>query len=238
MSDSKKIAIMQPYFFPYLGYWQLMASVDEFVVYDDIQFTKKGWIHRNRYLTGGKEQMFTLPLKKDSDYLNVFERRLSDSWPMEREKIFRKLKGAYQKAPFFLEVLPVVERCIYFKSTNIFDYIFNSIKEVAESLDINARLLVSSELGNTKNLTGCDRVLAICKLLGATEYLNPIGGKELYQNKDFLEHNVDLKFHQIENVIYSQFDNEFISNLSIIDVLMFNGIERTKELLFCCQFHE
>jgi hypothetical protein len=238
MFGSKSIAIMQPYFFPYLGYWQLMASVDEFVVYDDIQFIKKGWIHRNRYLAGGKDQMLTLPLKKDSDYLDVFERRLSDSWPTEREKLFRKLRGAYQKAPFFQEVFPILKRCIYFESANLFDYIFNSINEVAHSLNINTRLLISSELDNTKNLKGCDRVVEICKLLDATEYVNLIGGKELYEKRHFLEHGIDLKFHQIEQIVYSQFGNEFISNLSIIDVLMFNGIEGTKERLSCCEIHE
>src|SRR5690554_1369276 len=99
MCDGYRIAIMQPYFLPYLGYWQLMNCVEKFVVYDDVQFTKKGWIHRNRYLNNGKDQVFTLPLKKDSDYLDVVDRSVSDSWEVEKGKLKRKIEGAYKKAP-------------------------------------------------------------------------------------------------------------------------------------------
>jgi hypothetical protein len=238
MSSSNRAAIMQPYFLPYLGYWQLMANVEEFVVYDDIQFTKKGWIHRNRYLNDSKDQLFTLPLKKDSDYLDVFERYLSESWHTEREKLYRKLKGAYQKAPYFQEIAPLVEDCLFYDSTNLFDFTFNSIKKISQGLGINTKLLVSSQLGNTKHLKGQDRVLKICELIEATEYVNPIGGKELYKKENFSSYGIDLKFHQIDPIIYSQFGNDFIPNLSIIDVLMFCGMEKTENLLSCCKIHE
>jgi hypothetical protein len=238
MSVSNRVAIMQPYFLPYLGYWQLMANVDEFVVYDDIQFTKKGWIHRNRYLNGGKDQMFTLPLKKDSDYLDVYKRCLSDSWHTEREKLYRKLKGAYQKAPYFQEIAPLLEDCLFHDSTNLFGFIFNSVSKISQSLEINTKLSVSSQLGDTTELKGQDRVLKICELLEATEYVNPIGGKELYKKEDFARQGVDMKFHQIDKVVYNQFGKDFIPNLSIIDVLMFNGMEETGNLLSYCKIHE
>lgn len=237
MTSIKRVAIMQPYFLPYLGYWQLMKSVDKFVVYDDIQFTKKGWIHRNRYLNGDKSQFFTLPLKKDSDYLNILERNLSSCWHIEREKLYRKLKSAYQKAPFFQEVFPLVEDCLFFRSINLFDFIFNSILRIKDILDINTKLLVSSQMGDTSGLKGKDRILKICEELEATEYVNPIGGKELYRKEDFSILGVDLKFHHMHQVIYNQFGNEFIPNLSILDVLMFRGIRETKNLLSCCEIH-
>src|SRR5690554_2832006 len=103
MFHDHRIAIMQPYFLPYLGYWQLLNCVDTFVVYDDVEFTKKGWIHRNRYLSNGSDQMFSLPLKKDSDYLDVRDRYLADSWESEKIKLRRKIEGAYKKAPYFSE---------------------------------------------------------------------------------------------------------------------------------------
>ena len=82
-----KLAIMQPYFFPYIGYFQLIKSVDEFVIYDNIQYTKKGWINRNRILVNGTDYLISLPLKKDSDYLNVVDRQLAESWEKDRTKL-------------------------------------------------------------------------------------------------------------------------------------------------------
>lgn len=219
---------MQPYFLPYLGYWQLMGCVDKFVIYDDIQFTKKGWIHRNRYMNNGSDQMFTLPLKKDSDFLDVAERRLSDSWEDEKGKLKRKIEGAYKKSSNFHEAMPIFEACIDSKEVNLFKFIFGSIRTVRQFLDINAELLVSSELGDFKQLKGQERVLEICKTLGATEYVNPIGGYELYNKKVFSERGVDLKFHRIGDVYYDQGKNNYIPNLSVLDMLMFVGVEGVK----------
>lgn len=231
MSGRNRIAIMQPYFLPYLGYWQLMGYVDRFVVYDDIQFTKKGWIHRNRYLNNGSDQMFTLPLKKGSDFLDVAERRLSDSWGDERRKLKRKIEGAYNKKLKFHEAMPIFEACIECQESNLFEFIFGSIKTVSRVLDINTELLVSSELGNSKHLKGQERVLEICKTLGATEYVNPIGGYGLYNQKAFSEQGVDLKFHKIGDVHYDQAQKHYIQNLSVLDMLMFVGVEGVKSEL-------
>ncbi len=228
MSGGSRVAIMQPYFLPYLGYWQLMGCVEKFVVYDDIQFTKKGWIHRNRYLNNGSDQMFTLPLKKDSDYLDVVERSLSDSWEVEKNKLKRKIEGAYKKAPRFYEGMPVFEECLEYKGGNLFDFVLNSIKVIREKLDIGAELMISSEIGDSKHLNGQERVLEICRTLGATEYVNPIGGYELYQRKAFCSQGVELKFHKIGDVMYDQNQKEFLPNLSVLDMLMFVGIDGVK----------
>ncbi len=82
-----KLAIMQPYFFPYIGYFQLINTVDEFVVYDNIEFTKKGWINRNRILVNGKDEYITLPIKKDSDFLHVKDRFLAETWSKDSAKM-------------------------------------------------------------------------------------------------------------------------------------------------------
>ena len=108
----KKIAIMQPYFFPYIGYFQLINSVDEFIIYDNIQYTKKGWINRNRILVNGKDQLITLSLKKDSDYLDVVNRELSESWDKDKNKILNIIKFSYNKAPYFQKTFELISQCL------------------------------------------------------------------------------------------------------------------------------
>ena len=238
MSGSHRIAIMQPYFLPYLGYWQLIDCADTFVIYDDIQFTKKGWIHRNRYLNNGSDQIFTLPLKKDSDYLDVVERSLADSWVTEKNKLKKKIEGAYRNAPKFDEGMSIFEECLSFESSNVFEFIYNSVKVVIESLDIKTELKVSSHVGDTKGLKGKDRVLEICKILGATEYINPIGGQDLYKRADFESSGIELKFHKIGDVSYDQMQKEFLPSLSVLDMLMFVGVENVKKELSSFEFRE
>lgn len=238
MPDRSRIAIMQPYFLPYIGYWQLMGCVDTFVVYDDIQFTKKGWIHRNRYLNNGSDQMFTLPIKKDSDYLDVVERSLSDSWGAEKNKLKRKVEGAYKKSPRYGEGMLIFEECLEYKSSNLFDFVFNSIKVIRERLDIGAELMISSEIGDSKHLRGQERVLEICRTLGAAEYINPIGGYELYNRKAFNMQGVGLKFHKIGDVKYDQRQKAFLPNLSVLDMLMFVGVDGIKGELTNFEFKE
>jgi hypothetical protein len=132
----------------------------------------------------------------------------------------------------------VENRRLFHDSTNLFDFIFNSISKISQSLEINTNLSVSSRLADTTELKGQDRVLKVSELLEATEYVNPIGGKELYKKEDFARLGIDLKFHEIDQVVYDQFGKEFIPNLSIMDVLMFNGIEETRNLLLRCKIHE
>ncbi|MCU5787478.1 WbqC family protein [Alloalcanivorax marinus] len=231
MPGGDRIAIMQPYFLPYLGYWQLMNFVDTFVIYDDIQFTKKGWIHRNRYLNNGSDQMFTLPLKKDSDFLDVIERKIADSWGEERNKIRKKIEGAYRKAPHFEEGMMIFNECLDFDDRNLFEFIFHSIRVVKARLAIDTKLAVSSHIGFTNELKGQSRVVEICKLLGASEYVNPIGGQKIYSKHSFKEQGLDLKFHKIRDVQYDQNTEDFIPNLSLLDMLMFVGVEGTKKEL-------
>ncbi len=116
---------MQPYFFPYIGYFQLIANSDVFVIYDEIKYTKKGWINRNRFLSNGTATYFTLPLKKDSDFLFVSDRFLSLDWEKEKQKLLNKIREAYSKAPYFAETFSLFEKCLLFENTNLFAFIFN-----------------------------------------------------------------------------------------------------------------
>lgn len=225
----KTIAIMQPYFLPYIGYWQLLGAVDEFVIYDAIQYTKKGWVNRNRFLLNGQDEIFSIPLKKDSDFLDICEREISPAF--DREKLVRQLREAYRKAPYFEANFGVIENCIRCPENNLFAYIFHAVRSMADYLGITTPFVVSSTISGHGDLKGQDKVIRICKALGATTYINPIGGVELYDKNTFEREGIDVRFLKTGAVDYSQFGNPFIPHLSIVDVLMFNSIETLKEKL-------
>ena len=229
----KTLAIMQPYFSPYLGYFQLMNAVDEFIVYDNIQYTKKGWINRNRILVNGKDDYITLPLKKDSDYLNVDQRYLADTWEYDRIKMLNRIENAYRKAPYFHNIIEIIEFFLLADMPNLFNFLLNFLYAIKIYLDIETPLIISSTLPIDHSLKSEDKVIALCRESQADKYINPIGGLErgLYNKETFKQNNIELLFHKINTISYRQFDNEFISNLSIIDVIMFNSKEQIKEML-------
>ena len=225
-----KLAIMQPYFLPYIGYWQLMKYVDKYVIYDNIEYTKKGWINRNRYLCEGKDKYFTLPLKKDSDYLYVMGRQLAEEF--DKNKIVNQLKAAYKNAPYWKNVENILEEIFECRDKNLFGFIFSSVKIVRKWLDINSELIISSNINIDHHLKSSEKVKAICKALGADIYVNPIGGTELYHKKDFSEEGIELKFIKTRDSLrYMQYEDNFVPGLSIIDVLAFNSIDEVKQLL-------
>lgn len=226
-----KLAIMQLYFMPYIGYFQLINAVDVFVVYDNIQFTKKGWFHRNRILVNGRDKMFSVPLKKDSDYLDVAQRVLADSFDIESKRMIRRIKASYQKAPYCKEVMPLVEECFQRGSGNLFDFIHTSLKLLTQFLQIDTKIIISSSIDIDHTLKSQDKVLAICKKLNADIYINAIGGQDLYVAEAFRNEGIELRFIKTKPVEYKQFDNEFVPWLSIIDVMMFNSKKRIKEYL-------
>jgi hypothetical protein len=222
--NEKKLAIMQPYFFPYIGYFQLINAVDEFVIYDNIEFTKKGWINRNRILVNGVDAYFSLPLKKDSDYLHVKDRFLADTWDIERKKLLNRITESYRKAQFFKETYEVFEKCIMHEDRNLFNFLLNSVQTIIDYLGIDTKLIISSSIPIDHQLKGEEKVMAICKQQQAGVYINPIGGLELYDKERFKSYNIELEFQKSKEIIYKQFNNEFIPWLSIIDVMMFNSL--------------
>lgn len=226
-----KLAIMQPYILPYIGYYQLINAVDKFVIYDNIQYTKKGWINRNRILINGKDEYFTLPLKKDSDYLDINQRSLVNSFPEEKAKLLRKFSSAYRKAPEFKIVFPLIESVFGNNNLNLFEFIYDSLRQVCEFLEIQTEFVISSTIPIDHSLKADEKVIAICRELKATDYLNPIGGLELYSKHIFGQSGVNLSFIKSDELNYTQFGNDFIPWLSIIDVLMFNNRGKTKQLL-------
>lgn len=219
-----KIGIMQPYFFPYIGYFQLIHAVDQFVVYDNIQYTKKGWINRNRFLQNGKTVVFSIPLKKDSDFLDVKDREISSDF--NKDKLLNQIREAYRRAPYFAQTFPLVEQIVQYNESNLFLFIYNSIVRTCEYLRIDTEIVISSNVPFEHSLKNQDKVLALCEVVGATTYVNAIGGMELYSKEVFREKGIELKFIKLKPFEYQQFDNEFVPWLSIIDVMMFNPRER------------
>ena len=221
----KRVAIMQPYFLPYIGYFHLINSVDEFVIYDNIQYTKRGWINRNRILVNGSDKILTLPLKKDSDYLDVKDRFLADSWDKEKIKMLNQIKSVYKKSPYYNKVLPIINSIFKLPNTNLFEFILGSLHLLNSYLRINTKITISSNINIDHTLKSKDKVIAICKNLNADTYVNAIGGQELYDVQDFKNKGLDLKFIKSPPLNYKQYNNEFVPWLSILDVLMFNRRE-------------
>jgi len=228
-----KIAIMQPYFFPYIGYFQLMNLVDEFVVYDNIKYTKKGWINRNRILVRGNYSYISLPLKRESDFLEIRDRSLSKNWISERRKMLNRLTEPYKKAPEFTTCYSIIEKCILFEEVNLFKFLLNSLLEIEKYLDITTPLRVSSTINIDSKLKAEKKVIKICELLKADVYINPIRAVKLglYDKTDFQKQNIKLQFLKSNDFHYKQYDNQFIPWLSIIDVMMFNSKEQIKLIL-------
>ncbi len=229
-----KVAIMQPYFFPYIGYFQLINAVDKFVLYDDIEYTKKGWINRNRILINGADAYISLPLLSASDFLPVKERYLANTWETEKKKMLNRIKESYRKAPFFKETYALIETCLEFKNTNLFDFIFNSLSESLKFLNIQTPIIISSTISLDPELKSEKKVIEICKHTNASHYINPIGGVSLYSKESFKQHGLQLSFLQSEEIQYAQFNHSFVPWLSIIDVMMFNSVNDIK--FFYCNY--
>ncbi|MBV7419530.1 WbqC family protein [Comamonas sp. CMM03] len=223
------LGIMQPYFLPYIGYFQLIAAVDEFIVYDNIKYTKKGWINRNRLLSNGEAATFSLPLRKDSDALDIVHRELSESF--DRKKLLNQFIGAYGKAPYFQETIALIQDILLYDSSNLFYFLKNSITAVCKHIGIPTRIQDSSALPIDHDLKSQDRVLAMCQATHATTYINPIGGVELYSRDAFEARGIQLKFIQSELHPYPQNHHDFVPWLSIVDVLMFNPVQDVSAML-------
>ena len=222
-----KLGIMQPYFLPYIGYFQLIKAVDKYVIYDDVNFIKKGWINRNNFLFNGQSFMFTLTLLKASQ-----NKLINEIFVLEdQSKLLKTIRIAYQKAPQFLSVFPVVENIFGYEDKNLARYVGNSLIQIADYLQLNTEFIYSSDIEKDHSLKAQDKILNLCEMMRTTEYINAIGGMELYSKELFEGNNIKLSFLKTQSAEYKQFGNSFVPNLSILDVLMFNSVEETNKLL-------
>jgi len=225
-----KIAIMQPYLFPYLGYFQLIAAVDKFVILDDVNYINKGWINRNRILINGKSSMFTIPLVKASQNRLIKDIQISPDtrWV---SKFLKSVEMAYKKAPYYDETIHLIKKIVEKKVSGISDLVHISLWEICEYLDIRTEIEPHSEKYNTEGLQGQHKILQICSEVGATLYINPMNGVDLYEKSIFEEKGVDLKFILPVLSHYPQPSRDFIEGLSIIDVMMYNSPAEIKDHL-------
>jgi hypothetical protein len=226
-----KLSIMQPYFFPYLGYFQLINASDKFVVYDDVQFIKGGWINRNRILSDDSTLNIGIPIRKDSYKRNINERYYVDNTEIFKTKLLRQLDYAYRNAPFFKEAFPFITQLLSISETNVSKFNTHILFEICQLLRIPAQFCISSEIIKQSDLKGEGRVLYLNQVLGSEMYINPVGGTDLYRKESFLGRNIELKFLVSNQITYKQFGGKFISDLSIIDILMFNSPEDINKLL-------
>lgn len=221
------LGIMQPYFMPYIGYFQLMKAVDKYIVYDDVNYIKGGWVSRNNILENGQKKMFTIILKGASPNKLFNEIEIGDNF----KKFLKTLQLNYSKAPYYIDVIELLERIFSFQNKQLAIFLANSYKEILSYLDIKTEIIMSSDISKDNNLKGKEKVKQICSLTKADYYFNAIGGMDLYDKKDFAASNITLKFLKPELKEYRQNSKAFIPGLSIIDVLMNNSKEETNLLL-------
>ena len=218
---------MQPYFFPYIGYWQLISAVDTFVIYDDVNFIKQGYINRNNILQNQKAHLFTLELIGASSNKKINEIKIGGN----SNKLLRTIKQNYSKAPFYKNVFPMIEDILNNDEKNLSKFLGFSLEKIARHLDIDTEFLYSSDVKNDKTFKAEDRLIEMSKILNATGYINSIGGIELYDKEVFSQNDINLSFLKSHEISYKQFNNEFVPNLSIVDVLMFNSKDNIKNML-------
>jgi len=230
-----KLAIMQPYFFPYIGYYQLANAVDEFVFLDDVSFIKKGWIHRNRIRIHDEEYLFSIPLIGASQNRLISETRIAkDSQVLG--KFLKTLQQSYCDAPFIRQALTLINEALS-TSDRISEVAAKSIELVFQYLDLPKTLSKSSSTDQSPALKGAARIISICKEKGATTYFNPPGGKDLYSEKEFLKNHIELRFLKpcLEKIIYSDSKGKQMVGLSMIDILMWNPPEKIRSFLDHCK---
>lgn len=226
-----KVAVMQPYFFPYLGYFQLIAAVDRFIVWDDVQYINRGWVNRNRILLNGEPAYITLPLEKAPQTANINERRIADS-KATATKILGQLHAAYRKAPHYAETRQLLEDILACDEATLSLFLFNSMQKTCRHLGIEVPLTLSSTLEkDDSGLAGSARIIAMCKSLSATTYINATGGRELYSASEFSREKIKLQFIEMGPIHYKQNSENFVPYLSIIDVLMFNDRDMVRQHL-------
>lgn len=225
--NCKKIAIMQPYFLPYIGYFQLINAVDTFVIADDLNYMKNSYINRNIILENGKKYKFTLQLKGASQNKHINNIEVGDNTNV----LLNTFKHNYKKAPYFKDIYILLEQILNNDEKNLARFIGFSLKIICEYLEISTKLIYSSELEKDNSLKFDDRIFDICHNQNSFNYINPIGGYELYNKENFTKKKIKLDFLEMNDIKYSQFSENFICCLSMIDVLMFNSKEEIQELL-------
>lgn len=225
------LAVMQPYLFPYLGYYQLVNRVETFVFLDDVNFIKRGFINRNQIRVNNAAFRFVLPVAEISQ-----NRRISDHYfSIEVESLIKTVSQAYRRAPYYSSVMPIVEGVICQEDRSVSRLTANSIRAVFDYLQIEKRFMFSSDLRVGNERKGQARIIDICNALGAKRYSNAIGGINLYHREEFSRYGIELEFVRMKNLSYRAPKFPYMHGLSIIDVLMLCSISEIRDLLELCE---
>jgi hypothetical protein len=226
----RRVAVLQPYLFPYLCTFQLARQVDRFVCFDDVAFIKKGYIHRNSVLLNGEAHAFTAPVKNVSQNRTIVEHDYVGEW----QPLLALLQRAYSKAPYFEPVFEFVQRVLLDADENVARKNAHSMAAVFEYLGLPFDFGFSSAHALPPELRASARVRAVCQAEGATTYINPTGGRDLYDAADFERDGMVLRFCAMRPVLYRQASATFVPYLSMLDVLMNCSREQVVELLDAC----
>lgn len=229
-----RLAVMQPYFFPYLGYFSLIAATDRFVVFDPVQYIRHGWINRNRILKPGfgEPQYISVPLAKHARDTTIRDIRIASEQDWQK-RIFGQLQHYKKKAPHFAAVHDIVERCLNFKTDRIVDLNVHCLQVVCDAIDVQLKLIrfedIAANVGVVEHAG--EWALRTALAMQAECYINPIGGRELFDAALFRSHGIGLSFLEPELKEYPQAGSPFNAGLSIVDVMMFCGLDETKRLV-------
>jgi hypothetical protein len=247
-----KLAVMQPYFFPYIGYFQCIHAADKYILYENLDYITEGWMHRNRILVKNSKPVYiNARINGKSSSKKISEIALDQS-PQWKKKLLHSVMLNYRGSHYFEEVYPLVETLVNGNQQFLFEYNAAIIKGISRFLDIETEIISdnSGYLALEERLEKMDekdyalfpqlttrpvkkvaRVLEMCAAEKATVFLNAIGGRELYLKDEFKNYGIDLFFIKTGAITYPQFSREFYPHLSVIDALMHKGKEGTKELL-------
>lgn len=227
-----RIAIMQPYFFPYLGYFQLIHAVDTFIYLDDVAFIKKGWIHRNRLYFNKKTYLFSIPIKNISQHKSIRETTVSDpEFSHWKKKFFSSLCSFYKKQPYFNEGFEIVNSVFETPFNSIAELAINSIKITCDAVGLNIPRKCSSEIETIHGIKKENLIIEICRIYNCDVYVNPPGGVLLYRKEMFAKHGISLRFIQPNLQAYPAENRDFVPGLSVLDALMCCGKRYTRDYL-------
>lgn len=217
-SKNKIIVAMQPYFFPYEGYFQLLASADEIVLLDDVQFTRKGWINRNR-IARDQELQISIPVSANSRSALISEMEISPSF--FPGQLIKQLEHTYSKSENFEEIISLLKVVINNDDVRLCSWLRNSLEVINTYLGISTKILYSSEIDPSPSARGSQRIINLCEKRNATTYVNLSGGRNLYSHEEFSNRNIELKFIESNLSKYPRKNQSFIPALSIIDLMMY-----------------
>ena len=224
--SAKTISVNQPYFFPYIGFFQLIYASDKFVSLEDVNYITGGWINRNRILINNEPAYLSVKIADASQNRKINETEIlnTEDW---KEDLLKKLRISYSRAPFYTNTFTVVRKVLSTESNLISDISLQSIIEVCRYIGLEREFGKSSPDIPGK---GEEKIIGLCRSESATSYINLPGGEGIYSKEKFRENSIGLRFLQPVIEEYVQFRKPFVPSLSILDVMMFNPPEKILEM--------